>query len=187
MNKRRNVILVCCAIIIFIFIYNYYNLNYTNESITSNVINQDGYSLTLQVEQIPIEIFIKPEWITFNPEERKEQDIELLETYNTNLLLDDVWNRGNDIYFSFKTTFNMKYKAGEFIYNGFFNDDGTFTTPSAKVRLYDINMKEFSVGQTGTGPEASFSFGIRPEEQELISEGFYVKYDGYNLYAYSKR
>lgn len=48
-------------------------------------------------------------------------------------------------------------------------------------------MKEFSVGQTGTGPEASFSFGIRPEEQELISEGFYVKYDGYNLYAYSKR
>ena len=81
----------------------------------------------------------------------------------------------------------MKYKTGELLYNGFLNEDGTFTSPSGELKLYDQNMNEFPVGQIGTGPGSSFSFGIQPEEQKLISEGFYVMYSGFNVYKYNKR
>ncbi|KOP67253.1 hypothetical protein AMS62_19865 [Bacillus sp. FJAT-18019] len=187
MKSKKIVFIIVILIITLIFVYRYYTSNYTNEGIINNIIDRDGYSLTLESEQIPLEIFIKPEWIAFNQDERKELKVKVLKLYNTDIWLDNVWNRGNDIYFSFTTSFNMNYKAGELMYNGFFNTNGTFTTPSGEVRLYDKNLNEFTVGQTGTGPEAAFSFGIQPEEQKLISEGFYVKYNGYNLYVYSKK
>lgn len=188
MNKRKFIILSSVILLVTIILfYRYYTINFTNEGIANKVIDRDGYSLSLETEQIPLEIFIKPEWIAFNQDERKELKIHLLEMHNTNILLDNVWNRGNDIYFSFSTTFNMKYKAGELLYNGFLNEDGTFTSPSGELKLYDKNMNELSVGQIGIGPGSSFSFGIQPEEQKLISEGFYVKYNGFNLYNYYKR
>lgn len=188
MTKRKNIVLIFLILLVIVtLIYRAYTIHFTNEAIINKVIDREEYSLSLETKQIPVELFIKPEWIAFNKDERKELTIDLLEMHNTNILLDNVWNRGNDIYFSFATIFNMKYKEGEFLYNGFFNDDGTFTSPLEEVKLYDKNMNEFPVGQTGTGPEASFSFGIQPEEQELIREGFYVKYNGFNLYRYYRR
>ncbi|GIO91063.1 hypothetical protein [Paenibacillus lactis] len=188
MTKRKNIVLVLLILsVIVILIYRSYTINFTNEGIINKVIDRDGYSLSLETKQIPVEIFIKPEWIAFNLDERKELKIPLLEMHNTNILLDNVWNRGNDIYFSFTTTFHMKYKAGKLLYNGFLNEDGTFTSPAGELKLYDQNMNEFPVGQIGTGPGSSFSFGIQPEEQKLISEGFYVMYSGFNLYNYYKR
>lgn len=175
MTKPKRIVLFCLtSIVVLIFAYKYYGSNYTNEGILNNVIDKDGYSLSLETEEIPLELFIKPEWIAFYQDERKELKVKLIELHNTTIWLDNVWNRGNDIYFSFTTSFNMNYKAGKFLYNGIFNTDGTFTSPSGDVKLYDKDMNEFTVGQIGFGPEAAFSFGIQPEEQKLISEGFYV-------------
>lgn len=188
MKKRKKILFIfLISAISIIFIFKFYTLNFTNEGIINNVIKLEGYSLSLKTEKIPVEIFIKPEWIAFNQDERKALNIKVLEISNTNIILDNVWNRGNDIYFSFTTTYNMEYKAGEFLYNGLFNADGTFTTSSGNMKLFDKNMNEFSVGQTGTGPKAAFSFGVQPEEQDFMSEGFYVKYNGYNLYSYSRK
>ncbi len=50
-----------------------------------------------------------------------------------------------------------------------------------------FNMDEISIGQYGSGPKTTFSFGIDSENQHLISEGFYVRCKGYNLYEYSKK
>lgn len=187
MKKRNIVVLLSVSfILIFLFIYKYYTLNYTNEGITNKVLNQDGYALTLRTPEMPIQIFVKSEWIPFSAGEPLKRDIKVLETHSSNVIL-DVQNRDDDIYFSFRTTFNMDDPSGEFIYNGLFNAGGTFTYSPEEVRLYDKNMNQLSVGQTGIGPEASFSFGIETEEQKLISEGFYVKYDGYNVYDYSKK
>lgn len=171
-KSKKIVFIIVTLIITLIFGYRYCTSNYTNEGIINNIIGRDGYSLSLESEQIPLEIFIKPEWIAFNQDERKELKVKVLELYNTDIWLDNVWNRGNDIYFSFTTSFNMNYKAGEFIYNGFFNTNGTFTTPSGEVKLYDKNLNEFSVGQTGTGPGASFSFGVQPEDQKKLEKDF---------------
>lgn len=189
MNKRQKVFTISITIILIIFsLYGYYHLNYSSKGILNNVTNRKGYSLFIQQEQVPIEIYIKPEWISYNTNEQKKLGIKVLDIYNTNIILDNVWNRGNDIYFSFHATFNMKYGSGEFLYNGIFNEDGTFSCPSSgKILLYDKIHKMIATGQTGYGPGADFSFGINPEEQMNIKNGFYVTYTGYILYGYSKQ
>jgi hypothetical protein len=188
MNNRQKVFVISLALIFIIcIIYRYYTLNYSNEGILNNVTSRDGYSLTLKQEQVPIEVYIKPDWISFNPDDGKELNIKLLEMHNTNINLDNVLNRGNDIYFSFHSTFNMKYNNGEFLYNGLFNEDGSFSSPTGEIIVYDKDRNKIPIGQIGYGPGADFSFGIQPQDQKLIQNGFYVRYTGYILYDYSKK
>lgn len=189
MKNFKKIFIITSLILVLslVVFYSYYTGDSSSDNILNNIINRKGYSLELVTEQVPIKIFIKPEWIAWGQKERKELNIKTLELQNTNIILDNVWNRGNDIYFSFSTSFNINKKGGEFLYNGYFNDEGNFTNPSGSIELFDINGNQISVGQTGTGPEAAFSFGIRPEEQKFINEGFYVEYNGYNLYEYSKK
>lgn len=187
MNNRRWVVLSTVILIAAaVFIYRYYLSNSTSEAITEKVLNQDGYTVTLRSEHIPVKIFVKPEWINFNVDEPMKKDIKVAEIHNSNLLL-DVVNRGNDIYFSFRTIFNMHDPSGVFIYNGYFTDEGISTPTDTNVKLYDKHGKEITVSQTGLGPGAAFSFGIEEEKQKLIKEGFYVKYDDFNVYNYMKK
>jgi len=190
MNKNRKALVIFIAFVVIIsyFLHQYYSDNYSNEGIFNHVTNRDGYSLTIKQEQVPVEFFVEPEWISFSEDERKELKIKVFENYHTVIVIDNVWNRGNDIYFSFHTTIKMKYKRGEFLYNGIFNEDGTFTSPSrGEIILYDKDQNHISFGQHGYGPGADFSFGIQPEEQQYIQNGFYVKYTGYMLYGYSRK
>lgn len=180
---------ISIVIVLFIIVsYRYYTNNFTNSGILKKVTNQDGYSLSIQRKQIPIEIFVKPNWIPFHQKERKDLNKTLLEKHSTNIVLDNTWNRGNDIYFSFHATFDMHYRKGEFLYNGVFNDDGSITSPSiGKITLFDKERNSFPTGQIGYGPGADFSFGVQPKDQKFIKDGFYVKYTGYILYNYSKK
>ncbi|NOU98619.1 hypothetical protein GC097_01075 [Paenibacillus sp. LMG 31457] len=74
------------------------------------------------------------------------------------------------------------------MYNGIFNEDGTFSTPSpGEITIYDKDRNKIPLGQHGYGPGADFSFGIQPQDQKLIQNGFYIKYTGYILYNYSKK
>ncbi|MNP65732.1 hypothetical protein D3C76_1613540 [compost metagenome] len=82
----------------------------------------------------------------------------------------------------------MNYQRGEFLYNGIFNEDGTFSSPShGEIILHDKDQHNIDFGQHGYGPGADFSFGIQPEDQKRIQNGFDVKYTGYILYGYSKK
>ncbi|WP_339836830.1 hypothetical protein [Paenibacillus sp. FSL R7-0272] len=187
MNNRRWVLLSTVILIIAaIFIYQYYKSDSPSEAITEKVLNQDGYTVTLRSEHIPVEIFVKPEWINFNVDEPMKKDIQAAEIHNSTLLL-DVVNRGNDIYFSFRTIFNMNNPSGAFIYNGYFTEEGIQTYTDTNVKLYDTNGEEIAVSQTGLGPGAAFSFGIEEEQQKLIKEGFYVKYNDFNVYNYMEK
>lgn len=71
-KAKKIILLIVTSIIVFIFVYKYYTSNYSNEGIINKVIDIDGYSLSLESKQIPLEVFIKPEWIAFNQDERKE-------------------------------------------------------------------------------------------------------------------
>ena len=174
-------------LLLAIMSYFYYQYNFTSKGIYSHIMDRNGYSLHLNKEQVPIEIFIRPEWIPFQSDERIEPKEKTAEQDNTSFWLDEVWNRGNDIYFSFTTSFQLDYSEGALLYNAYLYDDGSSSSPSGEVKLFNPKGYEIPVGQTGTGPEAAFSFGIQPEHYDLIREGFYVNYNGYNLYAYVKR
>lgn len=70
-----------------------------------------------------------------------------------------------------------------------FNDDGSFIgiTPwKENTALNNKSGQKIDIGQTGDGPNSDFSFGINIENQELLHDGFYVKYSGFILYQYSK-
>ncbi|ART77142.1 hypothetical protein B4U37_14270 [Sutcliffiella horikoshii] len=72
------------------------------------------------------------------------------------------------------------------MYNGIFNEDGTFTTNGSykDYYLYNKDGEKISVDQTGQGPNSSFGFAISSENYNLIKDGFYVEYSGFFIYEY---
>ncbi|MGO4888031.1 hypothetical protein ACJ2A9_09760 [Anaerobacillus sp. MEB173] len=187
MFKRMffSLILVGCLVLIA---YLFFNYNYSNEAILGKVTDRNGYTLNQVKTPVTVELFIQPGWIPLNSNEKKEINIKLKEDNNTMIILKSVWNRGTDIYFSFTTTYNLNRNNGNFLYNGIFNKDGTFTSfgSSNDFYLYNNKNEKIEVGQTGRGPKSDFSFGITSDNYSLLEDGFYVKYYGFILYDYSK-
>lgn len=165
----------------------YYNTHFTSTAILKNATNREGYSLSIEKDYVEIELFIKPEWIPFDSEKPKKLNIKLCEKNNTDIILTQVWNRGNEIYFTFDTSYHLNYRNGEFLYNAIFNEDGTFTTNNYvyDFLVYNLVDESIDLGQKGYGPSSSFSFGIQPEEYDKIRNGFHIKYSGLTLYSYS--
>ena len=179
------------AIIGLLIIFNglgvyYYTNHFTNNAILHNITNGKGYSLDILKEPIEIELFIKPEWIPFDSNEPMNLNLKLCELNNTNIILSQVWNRGNDIYFSFDTSYDLNYREGEFLYNGYFYEDGTFSlnSNSNDFLVYDLENESIDLGQRGFGPNSAFSFGIEPVKYDKIRNGFHMKYSGLILYSY---
>ncbi len=186
--KKKISFAVIVSVFILLLSYQYYNANYSNHGILGKVQNRNGYILTQVQNPISLRFFIKPEWIPYTSDQKLLLNEQLLNVNSTNIVLDNVWNRGNDIYFSFRTTYDLNYQGGEFIYNGIFNEDGSFSWNSRidGIVLYDVNGTRVSMGQTGTGPESDFSFGIEPEDYAMIKDGFYVEYNDFILYQYTR-
>ncbi|MFS0690703.1 hypothetical protein AB1K89_15820 [Sporosarcina sp. 179-K 8C2 HS] len=167
----------------------FYNETYSNKGILKNVSDRNGYALNQINDNEMVELYIKPEWIPFNTNAEKSYDTVLAEKYNTNIVLVQIWNREIDIFFSFDTTYNLDYNNGSFMYNGIFNEDGTFTSSMSHndFYLYNNDGVEIGVGQSGRGPNSAFGFAIEPENYDLIRDGFYIQYSGFYLYEYSKK
>jgi hypothetical protein len=185
--KRNISYIVFAIILIFVSAIIYYTKNYTDTGILKNVTSRKGYSLNIREESVVLELFIKPEWIPLDSNKPLNLNLKLYEKDNTNIILKQVWNRGEDIYFSFDTSYNLNHTKGRFLYNGVFNEDKTFTTRSTPNDFfaYDLNLNTIKVGQTGYEPNSAFSFGIGQEQQAMIRKGFYVKFSGMILYEYS--
>ncbi|WP_047983208.1 hypothetical protein [Ornithinibacillus californiensis] len=174
----------------FLFLgYVFYHNNFTDEGILENVIERDGYILERKNDKETVKLYIKPEWIPFNDTKEHDLDIELARENNTGIILDEVWNREIDIYFSFDTTYDLNFTRGSFMYNGIFNEDGTYTTNSSywDYSIYNLNNEKVDFGQSGQGPNSTFGFAIEPENYDLIRDGFYVEYSGFYLYEYNKK
>jgi hypothetical protein len=187
MRKKMPLVIIGILILIIGVGINYYINHFDNKVILYNITNKRGYSLDIHKERIEIEVFIKPEWIPFDSDEPMNLNVKLCEKNNTDVILTQVWNRGDDIYFFFDTSYHLNYKNGEFLYNGFFNEDGTYNSNSNinDFWVYDLGKESINIGQRGFGPNSAFSFGIGPDEYNKIRNGFYMKYSGLILYSYS--
>ena len=185
--KKKMSLIIIGILIILIGVGVYYMNHFTSTAILKNATNREGYSLDIGNELIEIELFIKQEWIPFDSDKPKNLNVKVCEKNNTDIILTQVWNRGDDIYFTFDTSYHLNYKNGEFLYNGYFNEDGTFTSNSNTndFLVYNLENESINLGQKGFGPDSSFSFGIQPEEYDKIRNGFYLKYSGMILYSYS--
>lgn len=187
--KKKRVLIWGSVISCFLLItYVFYVDQYSNEGILKNVIDRDGYTLKKLKDDVAVELFIEPEWIPFHTNVEQKMDIILAENDNTNIHLVEVWNRGNDIYFSFDTTYNLDYNRGKFLYNVLFNEDGSFTHSSSShvFTLYTKDGVPIEWGQSGVGPNSAFGVAVDDSNYDLIKNGFYIKYSGFYLYEYEK-
>jgi hypothetical protein len=84
--------------------------------------------------------------------------------------------------------YDLPYLKGDFLYNGIFNPDGTFTTSSSwsEFELTNLMQQPIEVGQRGRGPNSDFSFNVEKEQWHLIEQGFTMRYIGMYLYEYEK-
>jgi len=164
-----------------------YNENFSEDAVKERIINQEGYIIKLQKESVPTEFFIKPEWISFTSEEPQTIDQVVFKDDQTNVVLMEVWNRGNDIYFSFGSEYKLDRQSGDLLVNYIISPDGFSSTSGMNdVLLFDVNHNEIPHGQWGSGPAEQFGFGVNPEQYDAIKEGFFVQYYLYNKYSYKK-
>lgn len=184
--KGKKYTAIILGIMVLLLGFKYYYDNYSSQGILEKVIRQNGYRLNQAQEPISAKLYIKPEWIPLISDQRLSLKEHLLQIHSTDIILDNVWNRGNDIYFSFCTAYDLEYKEGEFLYNGIFNEEGGFSWNSRidGIVVYDMSGKRVDLGQTGSGPGSDFSFGIQPEDYTRIKDGFYVEYNDFILYQY---
>ncbi|WP_284645519.1 hypothetical protein [Paenibacillus silviterrae] len=176
-------------IVVLLFIFVYYVNRFGSEAINQRIIKQDGYHVQSVKPRESIEVFVKPEWIPWREGERIEPRQQLLSVSNTVISMDNTWNRGNDMYFSFRTEFRLPRQHGSFLYNYILNEDGSVLSSMQPddYTLYDLHRQVIPIGQAGIGPGADFSFGIEPQYQQRLKDGFWVKYSGFTLYEYSKK
>ncbi|MGU3471271.1 hypothetical protein ACLBWT_08995 [Paenibacillus sp. D51F] len=188
--KNRSFFLI--AMILFIGGYSwldYYNNHFSNQRIMQNIVEDKDYSVQ-EAARIKIDFFIKPEWIPPETEEPQKLNLKISESHQTNIVLQQVWNRGDDIYFSFHTTYEPDYDSGNFLHNMLIDKEkGTYTSAgsSSDFLLTDLTGKEIEVGSTGFGPGSDFAVGINSEEYRKIEKGFHISYSGMILYAYSRK
>ncbi|NGM83768.1 hypothetical protein G5B47_15205 [Paenibacillus sp. 7124] len=191
MKKRSLIIILVISFLLYGGYqgYEYYNDHFVDQRIIQNILERNHYAITKKDTAVKLDLSIKPEWIPFETEKPQNLNIKIAESHNTNILLQQVWNRGNDIYFSFHTTYDLNFNKGKFLYNMLLNDDGTYTTKGSPedFQLTDLHGSQIQIGQTGYGPGSDFSFGIDPSEYERIRNGFNVRYSGMILYEYSRK
>ncbi|QWU16043.1 hypothetical protein SAMN04487895_102285 [Paenibacillus sophorae] len=190
---KNKVILTVILFIILLFCafrgWDFFQKHNKNKEVLNNILYHQDYKVSAINNPVVIELFVSPNWIPFNEKKPLNINKKLMNMHDTNIILKEVWNRGNDIYFSFHTTYNLDDQSGYFLYNMKINGDGTFesTGSYSDFHIFDVNKHEIQLGETGWGPESDFSFSIEPEEYEKIKSGFYINYSGMMLYKYSRK
>ena len=186
----KKFIAICLFLIIGVVSYVFFNTKlFSNDDIEQRVLAQQDYKLALVDRKVPIEIFVKPEWI---PQVIDEELViqEVVATIEGNeVLLDNVIYRDNDIYFSFTTKNKLHRNRGILIANQIIEPDGRISSGSFtdELKLYTTKGEPITIGQIGIGPKFDFSFGIDLTDASNIQQGFYVKNTSIMLYSYKKK
>ncbi|WP_281816302.1 hypothetical protein [Vallitalea longa] len=178
---KKKILLVVLFLLFIIILYGYICNNYSNDGILNNVKKGKRYKIT-QVQEIPIELFIKPEWIPLNSDEEIKGKV-LLELYESTIVLNVT--KSNKLFFEFKIKQNMNYNGGQFIYSAILHEDNNATVTSPMLILTNKNKKKIDVSY-GIG-NSNFAFDIKPENYKDIEEGFYVDYKYVYLHNYVKK
>ena len=185
-NRQKGFILVFGFVGVICFIY--YSF-FSSTAILNHVKQYKGYNLQIVQEKYPIELFIEPEWFSLEKEQTQKVNKVVYEKNHTKIILRSVILREDQLMFDFTTDYDLPYLKGDFLYNGIFNPDGTYTTSPNMVEFELTNpmQQPIVVGQRGSGPDSDFIFNIEKEQWQQIEQGFTMRYFGMYLYEYEKK
>lgn len=184
MKRKVAIVFVFTGVYLLGFLtYNFFN---TDKAIFNRVIKANGYTIQHIGQPDPLEFFVKPEWVPLEKDVKLNVNEKLIESHNTTVVLDEVWNRGGNMSFSFELIFNMNPKEGDFLNTFILNQDGSSTSVSTHIMLYGVQHNEIATNGIGVGL-SHFSFGINDEDLDEIRDGFHVVHPGLQLHEYSKK
>ncbi|QUG40038.1 hypothetical protein KD050_11985 [Psychrobacillus sp. INOP01] len=186
MNRKISILfLLIIFVMVGIFIY---NEQFSADAIKKKIVNQKDYTFKLQKENVPIEFFIKSDWIPLSSEEPLKIDEIVYTDDQTNVVLMEVMKRGEHLTFSFDTKYRLNRESGNLLVNYTINPGGGITTESSMndILLFDKNHNKIETDGVGMGPDEMFGFDIEQGEYPAIIDGFYVKYNVFNKYSYKK-
>lgn len=165
-----------------------YNEQFSADAIKKKIVNQEGYTFELQKENVPIEFFIKSDWIPLSSEEPLTIDEIVYTDNHSNVVLMEVMKRGEHLTFSFDTKYRLNRESGNLLVNYTINPDGGITAKSnmTDIQLFDKNHNKIETDGIGIGPDEKFGFDIEQGQYPAISDGFNVKYNVFNKYSYKK-
>ncbi|MFJ7825840.1 hypothetical protein [Psychrobacillus sp. NPDC096623] len=186
MNRKVLILFLLIAfVMVGIFVY---NEQFSAEAIKKKIVNQEGYTFELQKENVPIEFFIKPDWIPISSEEPLTIDETVYSDEQTNIVLMEVNKRGEHLTFSFDTKYRLNRESGNLLVNYTMNPGGGITTKSSMddIQLIDKNHNKIETNGEGRGPDEKFGFDIDHGQYATIADGFFVRYNLFNKYSYKK-
>lgn len=165
-----------------------YNEQFSADAIKKKIVNQKGYTIELQKENVPIEFFIKSDWIPLSSEEPLKIDEIVYTDDQINVVLMEVMKRDKHLNFSFDAKNRLNRKSGDLLVNYTINPDGGITTKSGidDIQLFDKNHNKIETDGIGMGPDEMFGFNIEQGKYSTIKDGFYVRYNVLNKYSYKK-
>ena len=184
-KKQQKGFIVVFGFVVICFIYYYF---FSSTGILNHVEQYKGYDVQIVQENYPIEFFIEPKWFSLEKEQTQKVNKVVYEKNHTKIILRNVILREDQLIFDFTTDYDLPYLKGDFLYNGIFKPNGTFTTFSYmfEYELTNSMHQPIEIGQRGRGPNSDFGFNIEKEQWPLIEQGFTVRYLGMFLYEYEK-
>ncbi|KIL36723.1 hypothetical protein SD71_06940 [Cohnella kolymensis] len=186
--RTKLFISIVMAGILAVGLFRIYDHKYSNEAILDNVVHQRGYSLVPIEKPFKFAVSLGLAWLLDEGMgERRPYNSEFMNIHNTSITLDDIYDRGNDLYFNFTAKPDMSYSKGTFLYPYQINEDGSVSEYNFDgIKVYDRNKQPIELGQRGSGPGSSFSFGIDVSERQRLKDGFTIEFSNLILYEYSR-
>ena len=185
MNRRKKAFYVGFACIAVIGMLYYFI--FSSNAILKNVSQYRGYTVEVSQEVVPIEMFIEPQMYNIKEGTEKTVNQVVHRQNNTSIILESVIFREDYLFFNFTTDYALPFVEGEFLYNGIFHSNGSFTTTGGGWDEYEaktLRNEQLEIGQTGSGPNSDFGFSLYKPQLELLNEGFTIRYNGMYLYNY---
>ena len=162
-----------------------------DERLLEQVLKGPGYDIKIVQQSLPVELIVRSEWVPLAEEDigvQKRLNETLVIVENTEIILSQVYNREDDIYFMFDLIPNLNNQGGRFVYNRKINSDGSLSYHlPERYKIINSSGENVDYGQYGFGSKASFGFAIEMDQIDAVKEGFSVEYSGLILYEYRKK
>ncbi|MCU6707315.1 hypothetical protein M6D81_01220 [Paenibacillus sp. J5C_2022] len=182
--KWRLLISIGLAVVIMAAIWTYHN---RDEAVYQRIVQQDGYTLGLVKEGVETEFFLKPEWIPEKSEGENKLHLVVDEKFDTEIVLERVLRRGNNISIELNTIPDPDRNSGQFLSIYQIVPESFISTRSReKWVVTDHEGNDLLKGRfsAGSGPGNYVSVTVKNVEIEKLRQGGHIRYSGYYLYGY---
>jgi hypothetical protein len=160
--------------------------NISDEEIKQRIINQKGYEVIDQNQNIDISFQVDPNWFPDKKDEERFLDVTIYEGFNTKIILNKVSYYENlyiDLIFEYENLKNSQHLVTTSLIKG----KDSLTDVIFVPEYFDKNGNKLNINDGDYANAISAGVWFKPEELEGIEGPITLKYSGLNLIKYKKK